>query len=373
MKMSIDKEVGKNILFDLYFVSILVTAVSNKALLWHGLMIVCTILGILGDKKKVLNKIFLPFLLSICTGILNFLFVGNMTLSKLMLLVLSWLMVIFVENTKINTKMLNVTSLLINAFLLFKIYESGFNSVTFFYGMSYNYISVYSLLPIIMYYFFVEKYNEKISLYPAVIGVIVCVLGYGRGGILTSFLILFGVETRIILFDGRKVTLRKIIMMEIVLFSALLFALFYDKFANVIFFEKLLKYGLDSRGRSELWGGYIREALKNWESFIFGTNATSVPELSDFNGNVHNSILNVHLYNGIIVFVWYVVSIIATLRRALLDHKMIYFTIFCALLFRSFTDNFVWCSFGMVLMLVLFFESKENGASPTLNRRKNVY
>ena len=358
MKLIINGNYGRNLIFNLYFLSILLMAISGNNILWRSLMIIGTIWGVLYDREKILIKFLFPLLLCIGSSIINMVIVGNMSLAKLMLMCLSWGMAIFISNTKIDTKMLRITLTLSNLILLIEMYLNGFRDISFFKGASYNYISIYSLLPIITYYFFAEKNNEDIKVWPSILGAIICILGYGRGGILTSFFILFGVVTRVLLFNGEKVTVKKIFIVGSLLLCMICFLISYEQIQSIVYFEKLFKYGLNSRGRGEIWAGYIRETMNNFEFLLFGTDTKRVYELNRYNGNVHNAFINVHVYNGITIFIWYVISIIAVLRKLVINKKLISLTAFFALLIRSFTDNFLWCSTGMVLILLFFIEEK---------------
>ena len=368
MVIRIQSNYIKNILYNLYFFSILVMAVTGNNLFWHIVMILSAIWGIFSDKKNILRNIFGAFSLCIITAIFNMLIIGNVNISRLVLFGLSWLMIVFVENLCVNTKLLRITIIIINIYLIFKMITGDALTVSIFKTQSYNYISIYSVLPIIMYYFFAEKNEENIVIWPAFIGALTGMLAYGRGGIITSVFILMVVIANCAFANKKKNTIKKIVLIALLLISILIIGITYDRIINIVFFQKLMKYGLDSRGRTQIWSEYIVETFKNISNFIFGTNTKKINIISLYDGNLHNSILNVHMYNGFFTFIWYIYFNLKCIITGFKYKKWIFLMCVFALILRGFTDNFLWASFGMPIILLLLYEEKTISKSNMLTK-----
>ena len=360
VKLTISKNDIKNILFGLYFISILNMAITGNNMFWHVIMIICSVWGIIDDRKRILNKLSIPLVLCFITSVLNIAFVGNLSITRIMLIMLSWLMIVFVYNTQINTRVLRITLLVVNLFLIYRIYQNGFSATSFFLAQSYNYISIYSILPVVMYYFFASRNKERIVLWPALLSTVTCILGFGRGGIISAFIVLLGVMVNNMFFVNEKVGIKKIVFVIVIFLTMVAIVFSIDKIANIVYFQKLTSYGLDSRGRTDIWLGYIRKTIGNFEYFLFGTDTNAVYEMLRYNGNVHNSLLNIHLYNGIFIFIMCMYKIFQSVSTGIKNKDCIFLVCLLTLLMRGFTDNFLWGSFGMMPFLILIYEQNKH-------------
>ena len=173
----------------------------------------------------------------------------------------------------------------------------------------------------------------------------VCVLALGRGGIISSSLLLF----LLMVYQIRKKSLTKILFQNGLIFIAvfvIVFLLFEKQLSGLIsytsgyidyavsYFEERQLEG--SRGR--LWTDYVNKILDSPLSILVAPSISGTALLEEYSNNLHNSFIMMYARFGTLFFVFVIYKIICSFR-ALYKHKstilMIVLLIACL---RSFTD-----------------------------------
>ncbi len=232
--------------------------------------------------------------------------------------------------------------LLVNVILLiFLMYQKGLDN-QLMPDHSNNYVSVYLLMPLCLYYTRVDLYKENYHIYPAIIVAVLSILSGGRGGFISSIFILIAL-VMCKLFSGKsfvkKMRVLFILSLIVVIIAIPLISSFIDNNASLDLINRFNRKGMTSFGRLNIWEEYLNSCKNNVLYLLFGSNIQNLKWASFFEGNLHNSFLFVHAYTGLIGLLFILIASIRAYIYALRNHKWIYFSVLLALEFRSFTDH----------------------------------
>ena len=166
-----------------------------------------------------------------------------------------------------------------------------------------NGISIIILITVVSLYIVESRLSKKITLWPAAISFIICFWAGGRSGIISSFIILFGISY---LCLKNKKFIRLFYLTSFYLFLVLITIFFYDYLSDVYFFKSPLarfdSHSLAEEPRLLMWANYFNNL--NLENFIFGANVRNDPwpEKVLYNFDYHNSFINLHSNTGLFGF-----------------------------------------------------------------------
>lgn len=323
--------------------------------------------------KKINLKTIMMLIICLVTGIVNYKYVGNTMLSNQIIVAIYIFASLLLTDSELNEK-----TVLFAVYMNMIVIMYRFSVVGMFQRVynvaSNNYISVYLLLPAIVYYTIEEKKEQSIELYTAFFVWIVCLLGMGRGGILCSSLLLIGLlylkqKTSNINKKFLNVAVAVILIVMILPFAGSIFS----GLSNLEIFEKFQRGGVESNSREEIWNNYLAQATKSPFNILFGGDNSHTIAMRQFNGNTHNTYLNIHVHNGIIPLVVILILIIINLIKAIKFHRWIYCLCLFVILLRGFTDIIFWLNLGTpVLFYLLFYGFDDNGRSTSADKIKKI-
>lgn len=352
----------------LYYLAILCSYITEwrfRQEIYYGASALCVLAFFvwkIHDGKICINRRIALFI-SFCalTGFLNFVFVGNTTIIKLLecAFINTIIACMLVEVRFDRRVLLGVTYLYCAYFAyLFLVYGGG---VRLFTRYSNNFVSIIILFPVVMYYAIAEQYRDKISYIPALIVWILSLLASGRSGIGASSILFVSIflycelrsekskqQSRVLFIFG---ILWKTIL--IILIGVVIYYIFVE-YSSVIL-RKFLQSGFDNQARAVIWKDYIDHTFDSLKNIVLGTPKENLIMGRIFEGNAHNSFINIHVDNGIlvlIVFGYLVYSIVYAVK----NKKWIFLICLVTFCFRAFFDNVFWGTKGTaILMYFMFF------------------
>lgn len=218
-----------------------------------------------------------------------------------------------------------------------------------------NYISVVMLLAVSFYYIAVERERRKLKLLdvlPAVICFLFSVWARGRGGILSSTVLLV-----LILFLFMKTVTDKKIKWTIVIVFALLVVgvvLIVKNISLLDTFMSLGKWGTrgaDNSSRMYIWGSYFSKLKESLWYVLFGAPLDKIPAIAMVGENCHNSFLQLHAYNGLLMFIIFLYLMVKSFIYYMRKKQYVMAAMMFVLVLRGMTDKFIFGQYGMPIML----------------------
>ena len=298
-------------------------------------------------------RIFIPFFwMYIFTLLLNWLIINNVGASEIassvLLVGISLLMLLQPWSKKYGAVVFYLTAALF--------YNSMRGATTRqILTSSSNYISVLLLLACAYYYIAVERNSGKIrliDLIPSFISLYISIWAGGRGGILA-----FTFLTVCLLILYLKTITSRNAKRAVIIACVLMFAILIVAYRNISLIQTFMGLGrwadrgADNSSRSAIWSSYISKAFESFLYLLFGAPLSRIPIINVFEGNTHNSFLQLHAYNGIIMFVVVFVMIFTSLWSYIKTRQYIMTAIMMTIIIRGMTDKFIFCQYGMPIQL----------------------
>lgn len=218
----------------------------------------------------------------------------NQRFSMSFLFIFSNLILAYILTVKSFSTKILLAGYYVIAFIYILMMMSGITLDTFMQNSSRNIVSVICLCYLAVVYFVEFNQQEKLSVIPLLLLVVISVGAVGRGGIICSF----GVFWAFILSKLRHNRILLILFLILILLSVSFFlddiVLLYDDF---IAKSRFSTEGLESSERGDLTDTYL--ANINFVTFLFGYNYSYNLLFIDFDLNPHNSFIRFHSYMGI--------------------------------------------------------------------------
>ena len=331
--------------------------------------------------KEYINQILIIFF-----GFLIFLYTVNYTFFKLELKrfskisLLLWLLFFFILINSFFIRGIFLTGAVFNLFVGYVIgkYLSTKNNLSniillpfwgltiyIFYKLSINldpnevfirsrnYISFFLIITVLPYYINRINFHKSFSIYPALITLILAVYTFSRSGIISSFILFFGV----LYFSKISKTLKRILFSVFFVLFFIFLTFLLQNFADATDIIRLIYLSeyVDLGGRSTFFINYYNNL--NFLSFIFGMNTDTYEILniggSYFPGHVHSSILNFISVVGIMSFVFF--KFLYDKSKFFLKHNPALFLLLISLIFRITTETgMLFGYFDYVIWMFLF-------------------
>ena len=203
-----------------------------------------------------------------------------------------------------------------------------------------NGISMILLVSTVSLYIVRHRLQRAIILWPAAISFLICFWAGGRSGIISSFIILFGINY--LKLKNKKFT-RLFYLTSFYLFLALITFSFYDYLRDFYFFKaplsRFANHSLSEEPRFLIWANYFNNL--DLERFIFGVNTGNDPwpEKVLYNFDYHNSFIFLHSKTGI--FGFFILLLMVNSLIYYIRNNLLFFILFTAIIFRAFTDSFI--------------------------------
>lgn len=324
----------------------------------------------LGLKKN--KYIFCYFLLQTICFCFSHMHNGNVNINGLVYNLMFIPFLLYLLNIEISVQPIKLV------FWLFTLYltacwikDIDFNNV--FETSSRNIISVvYIYLLCLIAFFNVDSF--KINYIYYIIPVIFSVLAIGRGGILTTLLLLI---SRIFIdIISEKNYAKRIIKINF-LVSLLLISGFLvtdlDGIVNKLF-SRFISQGFHDDARTIIWSRYIDMSGNNIINFFLGAKINNDAYLAkQVSGNLHNSFLSMHARFGMIYLILNIILILKSMRYYFYNRKYIYLLLLCALLFRGLTDVVFATYWGDLIYWYFIFYPYYGTETCKINKNKKKY
>ncbi|MBO4926911.1 MAG: hypothetical protein J5379_01480 [Clostridiales bacterium] len=340
-----------------YFVAMALltqTEIMPVRLFWYAALLFGSVVSLIVN-IHLFRKLSFAFLsVFVLTGIANYFLVGSIELKPLALMVMQFLICFLFINERFQHEALIPVILLNAALVVFKFLTVGFYGQIYV-AASENYVSIYMLFPTIMYYALAEIKGKKTVLWPALIVWILSLLARGRGGIITSTL--FAVGITLCIYQKKKRDFRAVVIpIVIVGISVMVINLdaILEAFGGSMVSEIFRDRGLKS-SRTELWEDYIQHATSDVTSIVLGPDIHKTLSWRRYQGNAHNSYINIHANNGLISLAFVLGLVLRNIHVAIKGKKPVYLVCLIALLVRAFTDSVFWLTYGTVSLFFMLF------------------
>lgn len=306
------------------------------------LVLFFSFLPIVYDRECKFNPI--AFILFVIVSIMDTI-KGNLSSVNLYVLC-SPLLACFVIKNKFSLKVLYGVFIIISGILLLAEFRGAAEDVLV---NSRNFVSVTILFNTALLLFIKYRQDSVIVLWPAIIAFVICLLAVGRGGILTSSILLLGlsiIKLHVNSSRRKKIIIYVCIIGFIALFSSSLLA-YYEASDNL---ERIRNRGMHDYSRERIIEAYLDHM--DASTFLFGYDITKDPTIQYFNGNPHNSYIRLHSHMGVFLLVPLYMVILSVVYFFIRKN---YFSILClmVLLLRCFSDMVLLNHYDFVLLLYL--------------------
>ena len=288
------------------------------------------------------------------TGLLNILVIGTTSL-KTQFLLLSLLVLSLAMDSKYISEKTALCMVYLNCFIvIFKFLTVGFWGQVYL-SSSTNFVSVYLLYPTLLYYVILEKNSRKLDLIPGFLVWGLSILSRGRGGIIaTSFFLVWIVALYLDRQNKAKLLIIAIIILTIIVVAFLFLENITTWLGTSVITEYFRDRGLRS-SRLLIWKDYLNKVFSDLFYLLFGPNMENTIALVQFGGNPHNSLINIHIHNGIIMVLVIVCYSIRNTVNSIKKKQLVYLGALLTALIRAFTDNVFWPTYGTAILFFLLF------------------
>lgn len=337
-------------------------------------LLVLSVSGIIGWCQFLYSsfnktKIFAVFIVMFTSTMFNGVFIGNVDIGELFNVFCFFGLLFCFYTSELSPKVAMILMVYCVAFFILAWFKNPFDPQVF--SSSRNYNSVILILFACIYYTVYENNNKKIRLWPAILIFLLSVWSMGRGGILSTLVLVLGILFLRFRTWINKSKYSKIIYSLLGLFVFILvLALLVKEGAvtsildNTIFKLGKFSYAEKNFGdsaRSILWGEYFSKALDNILYTVMGAPLDQCAYVHSFENNTHNSFIQLHAYNGFISFAIIVILVIRAEIYFWTKSLNVHFLMLNVLLLRAMTDKFIFFQYGFpFLMYFLFYQDAKS-------------
>lgn len=200
---------------------------------------------------------------------------------------------------------------------------------------SQNYLSVIFISLSILYYTFIPKKGDLVSLYPALVTLIFSVLATGRSGIASSMVLLFGIFFYNFFFI-QKTKFSNFSYFLLAIVSLYYIYIFSEIIYNIDQPSSLLwrfSFGYENDGRLQILNQYLTDF--SFMNFVFGRGNELI--LNTLDMSVHISFIQWHISLGFAAFFLYILVILSYFKMYKINK--LYFILMTTILMRGATDH----------------------------------
>ena len=232
---------------------------------------------------------------------------------------------------KVNRKLYFILFVLFSIFCLILIYGSNAQIML---RASRNYISIFLCILLLPYYSTFQNSNtERPSIIPVVVCLIVCIMSFGRGGILMAVMLLsfYGV------ISFSKSASKSQIVLSILVICIGYYLFSYTNYLDDYFYRFDLM-GTTDESREEIWTDYFSNIEKDQFYFYFGFPLAHSSTISKYLNNLHNTYLMTHAYMGLLGLLFIYGGVLKGMFFLYKRKQWDLLSLLCVFIFRSFTD-----------------------------------
>lgn len=323
------------------------------------------IVGILGliklamDNRLCRAMILIVIVAYLLTGLINFTIIGNVNIRAIgndMLLFGVMIMMFAYPMDYINATIFFYISIAV--FIV--AYFTGIQASTLL-TSSGNYVSVLIILAAAIYYISLNNSGKAfrlIHVMPSFICLLLAVWAGGRGGILSCtvlFVLLIGYYLANYVRAGgaRRYVFVLIVSSVVVIYLCLYSINFIDIFMSL---GKWSSRGIDNTARELIWNSYFEKMDENLLYILNGAPLNDIAILQIYDNNTHNSFIQLHANNGLIMFVLFAFLMIKAFLYQIKNKQFLLLIILITVVIRGMTDKFIFGQYGMPIIMLLVLE-----------------
>ena len=302
------------------------------------------------------------FVLYTICGLLSCFINGNIDLQELLWPLFFMGISLILLETKPSSRAARIAFYIFSITAIIFIMSAGGKIYNLSTAESRNYCSVYALCFLSIYIITLAKEGSaKLPLLEVIVNMIVSMLSLGRGGIITSILlVVFTLWNEYKYFfdlvkNGKNKIKLKTLMIFVLICSTII------AFSQSDYCEAMLSYFIfsaeyfDERGlhgsRGDIWEDYLDIIISTPLSILFAPKISGSNLLNMYSFNLHNSYLMLYARYGSIVFGWVIILLIKSLKKFYKYNQMLLCITF-VIMVRIFTDV---VSFNGVMDVPLYF------------------
>ncbi len=318
------------------------------------------IVSLFGMRSKLrVRSIFFWAIGAAFLSILNTVIIGNQNVIRTGILFAAFFLAIFFLLDEVDERAFAISVYINSLFVLIKLLQNGVKGRVYD-GYSNNYVSILLLSPAVLYYAVCSARGRKCSVFPATITCVLSFLMGGRGGVLSTGILLMGVILHKYFKDRESRRERVIlgIILCIVLVPMMVYgimSIFQNESSDLYIVDRFTRFGMEGGQRIDIWNEYLGDLGLSWKYFVFGVDQSILYWAQPFEGNLHNSFMFVHAYLGIVGFVVFVVLMIRAMVKAIKSGKWLYFCAILTFAFRGFTDHVFGANRISAIIIALIF------------------
>jgi hypothetical protein len=201
------------------------------------------------------------------------------------------------------------------------------------FNISRNFVSVVLLIGLSLYIISCVQNQRHPNFFVILLSFIISVWATGRGGIISIALILITYP-----FISK---IRKWYKFLILFFLAIFTFTVYSYFEDILFQFGLGRFS--SMGlvdiRSEINADYLEKLLSSTRYILFGVPLSEIPSIVELDYNPHNSFIRLHIFYGLVGFIFLFFVIIYSIIHYLKTKNFFFMILLIALLIRSYVDS----------------------------------
>lgn len=249
--------------------------------------------------------------------------------------------ILYVKDLLIYKKISKYLLIIFQVIILIVVARIGFNNFPaenpleeLIEGSSSNAIPTITIVLQINY--FIAKYFAKkgVPIITSIITLIIAIIGYGRGSIISAFFIL--VLALICTIKIKNVKQFFFFSLPVLALLVILIYSYYDEISTFIYLNTKLSAGLVDYHRERIFSAYFSQL--DVYTLIAGADYPDFVKY-DYNSNPHNSFIRAHHFFGIFYVLFILVIPIVTLwKLSKLKDKTIVFFLLVVLFFRCFSE-----------------------------------
>ena len=238
-------------------------------------------------------------------------------------------------------------------------YSVSGNASILFVG-SRNYVNVCAIFITIVYTFLVYTQEKKIVIVPSILTFLLCVFANGRGGLVSSLVLLVGLVL-VRLHEVKKKNLRYVLVLCVILVAILAYQYVLNIYETSDVFERVRDKGLDDDARTMLWIDYLDHL--DFSNILFCYDFSDNYLFQAFRNNPHNSYIKMHSIAGIL-FLVPISLFLYSMVYGIFKKKWFYVVLMGCMLLRAYTDTFLMNYYDFILYAVCFSSLKDEKYNP---------
>ncbi len=341
----------------LFYLGNLYRMLSGSMSIYYLIFITAGIIGIIigsNLNNSDLNKLRIFAFVYLFTMFINWMVIGNTSTLTISLSVLFIGITVLMLTMNWSIAQAGFTYYITFILLALRLYGRTSNVLTI---SSNNYVSVLILLAAALYYIAVETNLHTVrlvDLLPAILSFLLSVLALGRGGILSSGVLVVGVLLTYIGTITNK-HFKRLLVIFVVSFSVAILMIGFG-FNIVDWFFSLGRWstrGTYNTDRLHIWNSYFEKTFESPLYILLGAPKSQIYVIGRYGGNPHNSFIQLHANNGLITLTLFFGFLIQSIIYYLKSHNFLRLSVLIVLIVRGVTDTFIFGMYGMPIMLYL--------------------